>query len=65
MRTHVAGCEQGHIAHLSTIEGGYSKQTSLFDWVNADGSTDSHVLRRDARIPRVRLNCPPKEDRRC
>lgn len=43
----------GRVANLVTIEGGYSKQTTLFDWISADGSSQALVMRRDVELQHV------------
>lgn len=50
MRKRVYRGAAGHIANFKIIVGGYSKQTSLFDWIGADGTAAGYVLRRDSPV---------------
>lgn len=53
LRVVMPGGGEGHVEGLVTIEGGYSKQTSLFDWVTADGQHVPCAMRRDVELQHV------------
>jgi len=53
LRHTLPGGEGGRVENLDTIEGGYSKQTTLFDWVCADGRRVPYVMRRDVDLQHV------------